>query len=116
MMKKPISPTEHGIAGYVVSGALLALPTLLHFSQPARWTYAGLGTSFLTVEALTMSPAGLKKILPLRLHRKIDIAALAGTALLTATRLVRGDRKALRFHLVLLAVAAANVLLTRYED
>ncbi len=116
MMKKPISPTIHGIADYVISGALLSLPSVLRLAPAARWTYAGLGTGFLAVDALTIAPTGLKKLLPMELHRKVDLGTLAGTALLTATKLIRGDRKAFRFHLVLLAVAAANLLLTRYED
>ena len=115
-MKKPISPTIHGIADYVISGALMSLPSVLGLNPAARWTYAGLGTGFLAVDALSNAPTGLKKLIPMALHRKIDVGALAGTALLTAARLIRGEKKALRFHLVLLAVAAANLLLTNYDE
>lgn len=114
-MKKPVTPTAHGVIDYVFSGVQLAAPTLLGLNSTAARTYGALGAGFTLVNALTDTPAGIKKKIPFTGHQKADIGFLAGMSLLTLTSFIRKDKKALGFHLAFLALAAANYILTDYK-
>jgi len=74
-----------------------------------------LGTGFLTVNALTATPVGLKRAITFKGHQKADGAFLTGLALLTCTSFIRKDKRALAFHLAFLSMAIAHYALTDYD-
>ncbi len=115
VMKKPVTPLQHGIIDYVFSAVLLAAPSLLKLNKNATKTYASLGASFLAGNVLTDTPVGLKPILSFKDHQKTDAAFLAGLAALTFTRMVRKEKKALLFHLGFFAIAVTHYIFTDYN-
>ena len=116
MFQKPVKPLTHGIIDYVFSGVLLAVPSILGMSRGAATTYRVLAAPFLTVDALTDTPAGIRGLLPFRKHKMLDLGFLAGLSLLTFSKFIRKDKRVLRFHLGFLALAAGNYLLTDYRS
>ncbi|WP_129714864.1 hypothetical protein [Pedobacter sp. SYP-B3415] len=115
-MKKQLNAKNHGIVDYVFSGIQLLAPIALGLPKQATQTYLGLGSGFLGVNACSDTPVGLAKKIDFRNHQKADIGFLAGLALLTATPMIRNNKKTLAFHLGFLAMAAANYLLTDYSS
>lgn len=114
-MKKPLTPTGHGIMDYIFAGVQLFLPAALGLNKKAVATYLQNGAAFLTVNALTDTPVGIKKVISLKTHQKIDAAALGTIALLTTSKMIRKDKKALLFHLLYFTAATTNYLLTDYN-
>ncbi len=53
--------------------------------------------------------------MPFKMHRNIDIATLGTMVLLSFTKDYRKDRRAQIFHLSLIAMGVATVLLTDWE-
>lgn len=115
-MKKPVSPTAHGIMDYVISGVELAAAPLLGLNSTAVRTYQALGAGYTLVNALTRTPVGVKKLIPLKTHEKGDLGLVAGVALLTFMPFIRKDKKALLFNLGLVALVALQYVLTDYND
>lgn len=114
-MKKPVSPTAHGIIDYVFSGIQLAAPPLLGVNSGAAITYQAIGSGFTLINALTNTKAGIKPLIPFKTHQKADLGFLAGLSLLSFVRFIRKDKRALRFHLAFLGVALAHYILTDYN-
>ncbi|MBC7743536.1 MAG: hypothetical protein H7096_00370 [Flavobacterium sp.] len=114
-MEKPITLKTHGLIDYALSGVQLFGPMLLGLNNRAGHTYQALGSGFLGINTLTKTSVGIKKLIPIRHHKKADAVFLGGLALLTATSMIRKDRKALGFHLVFLSLATANYFLTDYK-
>ncbi|KAA6439814.1 hypothetical protein FEM33_10665 [Dyadobacter flavalbus] len=115
-MKKPIDAKTHGIIDYVFGGIQLIGPSLAGLNKEARVTYQMLSAAFTGVNVLTDTPVGLKKVLSMKAHQTADITFLAGMAALTASGMIKNDKKALAFHLGLLGLSAVNYLLTDYSD
>lgn len=115
-MNKPVNPRLHGIIDYVFSGVLLAAPSLLKLNSSATKTYASIGASFLVGNALTDTPVGMKPVLSFKDHQKTDATFLAGLAALTATKMVRKEKRALLFHLSFFAIAVSHYILTDYNS
>lgn len=115
MNLKPVKPTLHTVNDYVLSGVLLAAPQNLHLNKKAAATYGVLGAGFLTVNALTNTPAGIKRVLSFKTHQRTDAAFLVSFSMLTLAAAIRKDKKALRFHLIFLAVAVTHYVLTDYN-
>jgi cytosine/uracil/thiamine/allantoin permease len=114
-MKKPVSPTAHGVIDYVFSGIQLAAPPLLGINSGASITYQALGSGITLINALTNTKAGIKHWIPFKAHQKADLGVLAGLSLLSFARIIRRDKKALRFHLIFLGLAVAHYILTDYN-
>ena len=114
-MNKPISPKVHGIIDYAMGGALAVLPSAMGLNPAAVKTYGGLAANFLIVDALTDTPVGVKKVMSCGTHKKADLATLGTLAMMAFAKPFREDRKALAFHLGLLAVTGAQYLLTDYD-
>lgn len=115
-MKKPVSPTAHGIMDYVISGVEMAAAPLLGLNTKATRTYQALGAGYTLINALTKTPVGVKKMIPLKTHQKGDLGLIAGVALLTFVPFIRKDKKALFFNLGLVALVALQYALTDYND
>lgn len=114
-MKRPVSPAAHGIMDYVISGIELAAVPFFGMNSKAVRTYQAIGAGYTLVNALTKTPVGLKKVIPLKVHQKGDLGLLAGLAVLSAVPFIRKDKKALLFTLGFLGVAALQYLLTDYN-
>ena len=114
-MNEPIKSNHHGVIDYVFSGAQVALPLILRMNGKARNTHMGVAGAFSILNALTATRAGVKPLIPLKWHQRADVAFLVGLGLVGFAKFIRGDKKALRFHLGLLATAVANYALTDYN-
>lgn len=114
-MDKPIKPIAHGIFDYLFAGIQLFLPSALNLNKKVVKSYQKKGLGFLAVNALTDTPVGVKKVISLKTHQKIDAVALGGLALMTASKMIRKDKKARLFHLLYFAAATTNFLLTDYD-
>jgi hypothetical protein len=115
-MKKPIDSKTHGIIDYVFGGIQLIGPSLIGMNKEARITYQMLSTAFTGVNVLTDTPVGLKKVISMKGHQTADITFLAGMAALTASSMIKDDKKALTFHLGFLGLALVNYVLTDYSN
>jgi glycine/D-amino acid oxidase-like deaminating enzyme/nitrite reductase/ring-hydroxylating ferredoxin subunit len=115
MNNKPITPTIHGIADYVLAGIQLAGPSALGLNPQLIRTYQALGVSLVAVNALTDTPVAFKPVISFQAHQKVDAGFLLGLSLLTFSSFIRRDKAALRFHLGFLGAATANFLLTDYR-
>ena len=114
-MNKPISPKVHGLIDYAMGGALAVLPATLGLNSAAVKTYGGLAANFLIVDALTDTPVGIKKVMSCGAHKKADLATLGTLALMAFAKPFREDRKALAFHIGLIALTGAQYMLTDYD-
>jgi hypothetical protein len=115
-MKKPVNPHTHGIIDYIFSAIQLAGPTLLKLNDNTKKTYSMLGSGFLATNMLSDTPVGVERIIPFKVHQKIDAAFLGTLSLLTFSRKIKNDKVALAFHLGLLATAVAHYVLTDYDE
>jgi hypothetical protein len=115
-MRKPVSPTLHGAIDYVLTGVMLAAPSLLGLNNKVRNTYLALGSGFGAVDAFTDTGAGIRRLMPFRMHQKLDLSFLAGLSVLSLINPIRKDRRALYFHVAVLATAITHYLLTDYKS
>lgn len=114
-MKKPVSPTVHGIMDYVISGVEMAATPFLGLNTKAARTYQAIGAGYTLVNALTRTPVGVKKLIPLKMHQRGDLGLIAGLAVLSFVPFIRNDRRTLLFHAGLLGIAALEYLMTDYN-
>ncbi|NTS42421.1 hypothetical protein HRG84_16080 [Flavisolibacter sp. BT320] len=115
-MKKPVSPTAHGVIDYVFSAVQAATPFLLSLNPATKKTYAALSTGFTVVNALTNTKAGIKPVIPFRGHQKADVGFLVGLGLLSFAGFIRNDKRSRLFHLAFLGLGLAHYLLTDYKQ
>jgi len=116
MNTKPVTPTLHGTIDYAFSGIQLLAPLALGLGPQMAKTYGALGLGFLGVNAFTDTPAGIRHSISFRNHQRLDLSFLAGLSLLSMVRFIRGNKKALRFHLAFLGLAVAHYVLTDYKS
>ena len=116
MEKKPLTPLHHGIIDYGFAAIQLAGPTLLGLNKKTTKLHALFGAKLLGLTALTDSPTGLKPVIPLKTHRKADLAVLGSLTALTAMKPIYKNRRSLIFHLAVVGLGAASFLLTNYKN
>jgi hypothetical protein len=73
------------------------------------------GTNLAVYNALTDQPLAVKKVIPYKTHYLIDVGNVALLALLTLHKDIRSDKRALRFHLGLIGLAALNILILDWK-
>lgn len=112
MTNKPISPKVHGIIDYAFGTALIFLPSILGLNKKAKKTYRMLGSGTLVYSAITNYHAGLKPLISLDTHRKLDLVTIGTMAAQSFVKGVRTQKRALLFNLAATTIAAASVLLT----
>ena len=96
-MRKPISPTLHGVIDYLAVPLLLAAGPLSGFKGlPAEMT-STLAGIVLVIAAATAYPPGLVKMIPMRIHLVID--AVLGIGLIASPYVLHfsGDTRACYF-------------------
>ena len=116
MMNKPIQARGHGIIDYLFAAVQLGVPSALGLNPRFTKAYALLGTGFLTINALTDTPVGIKRVISLKGHQRADALFLTGLAALTLAGFIRRKPAARSFHLLFLGTAVANYLLTDYDS
>ena len=115
-MRKPFGAKAHCFIDYGFAALQIALPKVLGLNKKATERSQMLGISVLAYSVLTKSSVALKHAIPFKVHKWLDVASLATLALTTLAPDVRKDKKALAFHLGLLALGATAVTLTDWND
>ena len=114
-MKKPVSPAMHSAIDYALGGALMTIPAAIGMNDKTAANYRKLAVGVSSLTAMTDTPAGIKKMVPLKVHQMMDAGLLAGLALATAAKGLRRDKKAMIFHLSVIGMLAMNYMLTDYN-
>ena len=115
MSMRFISPGVHGVLDYAVAAGLIGVPLALDFaasSVASAVLSISAGAGLTVYSLLTNYSAGLRKLIPWRVHLTLD--ALAAVALLAAPFLVGFGGAARTFYVtvavaVLFVVAATRV-------
>lgn len=107
-----ISPRLHGLLDYAVAGALISVPLLLDFaasSLAAAVISVAAGIGLTLYSLLTDYSAGIRKLIPWRVHLTLD--AVAAVALLAAPFVLGFGGVARGFYLTV-AIAVLTVVAT----
>jgi len=115
MKKKPITPAVHGLIDYAYAIALYVAPGLIGCNKKTVSLFRGLAIEVFLYGAITRQPVALFPLIPMRVHKLIDVANLSGMAVLTGYQGVRKNRKALVFNLGMVALGITSVLLTQWR-
>ncbi len=115
MNTKPVSPKVHGIIDYGFSAALLIFPRVLKLSSKAKRLYTVTALSTLLYSAFTDYPPALKRVIPLGMHHKIDIENVKALALATIYPSLFLNKRALYFHIGIIAAAILAISLTDWD-
>jgi hypothetical protein len=75
-MTKPITPRIHGLIDYGLLAANLVVPRLLGGSSKAQAVFGAFGAAEGSVNALTQQPLAVRKLIPFRVHRLIDLSSV----------------------------------------
>ena len=67
-MRKPISPTMHGVIDYTTSTTLAALALALGFPKPATQLFEGLAAGYTGLSSITDYPLSAKRMVPFKAH------------------------------------------------
>lgn len=111
-----ISARFHGFLDYAVAGALIGAPILLDFaaaSVPAAAISIGAGLGLVAYSLLTDYSAGVRDLIPWRVHLTLD--AVAAFALLAAPSLFGFGGIAQGFYVTVALPVLAVVVTTRLE-
>lgn len=114
---KFIGPKLHGALDYAVAVALIAVPLLFDFaatSAAALWIAVAGGGALFVYSLFTDYSAGVRAVIPFRVHLKLD--AIAGAALLAAPYLFAFAGTARLFYLVVGAADLVVVLCSRTDE
>ena len=103
-----IRPSVHGVLDYLVALALIAVPLVADFgrvSPAAAGISIAAGTGLALYSLLTDYAAGLRRVIPWRLHLRLDAAAAVVLAAVPIVLDLDGGLRAF-----FLAVAVADLL------
>lgn len=112
-----ISPRIHGALDYAVASALVGVPLLLDFaasSFPAAFISIGAGIGLFVYSLLTDYSAGIRGLIPWRVHLTLD--AVAGVALLAAPFALGFGGIARGFYVTVALAVLAVVATTRLDS
>jgi hypothetical protein len=112
---KKINRREHALADYGFTLIQWLVPEIAGVNKNAVYLYRVLGTNLAVYNALTDQPLAVKKVIPYKTHYRIDVGNVGLLALLTLHKSIRNDKRALRFHLGLVALAMLNILITDWN-
>lgn len=112
MNTKIISPKTHGLIDYALVASLLTLPAIFGFSKKVKKLYTVEALLLLGYVAITDHPAAIKRLIPFKLHGKIDPFNVGQFALQTCFKSFLKDRRAMAFNIGFTLVAGTVVALT----
>ena len=114
-MRKPISPTMHGVLDYSTVAAVATLPRMLNVPPNARRLFDSLAAGYTGISAMTSYPLGVKPLIPFKAHGASEIAI---GALLPAMPWLLGfseNRAARNLCFALTAITAVVAVLTDWN-
>lgn len=114
-MDKPISPTAHSALDYALGATLLTAPHLLGLSRRARVFFGVFGALATAVNALTDTPLSVRRVIPFRTHRLIDLATDPVYLTVPVLSGIVRERRAAGLWLATTAVLAGQVALTDWD-
>jgi len=114
-MRKPITPRRHGAIDYGFLVIALVGPSLLGLSGTARVLFAALGLVQGTLNAFTDHPLALKRIVPFRVHGRLELGGVPVYFLLPILVGAVDETRALVFYLVAGALLLAVFVLTDWK-
>ena len=112
---KLLNRKGHALADYGLTLVQWLIPEIVGVNKNAVYLYRVLGTNLAIYNTLTDQPLAIKKVIPCKSHYRIDLGNVALLALLTLHKNMRTDKRALRFHLGLVTLAALNILFTDWS-
>ncbi|MBC7785795.1 MAG: hypothetical protein H7144_18360 [Burkholderiales bacterium] len=115
MAMRPFGPKAHGVADWVFMAAQIVVPRLLGLSPRARLIATAFGAVTGVVNSLTRQPFGIKPVMSLRTHGKLETPLIPAMVAVPLIAGVLGDRRARRYFLPVFAIACVNYLLTDYN-
>lgn len=115
MKKNPINPGLHGLVDYAFAAVLFAVPRLIGCNKKTVKLYRGLALEVFLYGAMTRQPFALLPMIPMKVHKVIDMANLSGLTLLTAYKGIRKKPEAVAFNLGMVALGITTVLLTQWR-
>ncbi len=116
MNTKPISATTHGIIDYVYAAMLLTVPNILGLNKKAKFLYAIDALNVLSYSTSTNYALGVRKYIPFKVHKHLDIDNTKALLLATLYKPIRKEKKTLCFHLSMIAAASVVIALTNWND
>jgi hypothetical protein len=111
--RRPITPALHGLLDYGLAAGNLVLPSVLGMSGRARGVFAAFGLVQGAVDAVTVQPYAVRPIVPLAVHKMVD---LGSAPVFAAVPLLTGVAREPRARFYWLAVGAALVAMFVLTD
>lgn len=115
-MKKPISPTVHGILDYATVATAASVPRLMGFPKRATMAADMLAGGYGVLSSMTDYPLGAKRVIPFRGHGLAEAAVGLAVPMLPWALGFAQDRSARNFFLGLTAVTFVVAALTDWSD
>ena len=115
MKYKPITPAMHGLGDYAFAIALLTVPALLNANKKTVQLYRLIALEVLLYGTLSKHRFAIKPLIPLHIHRNIDIGNVVGMALLNSYSKIRNNKQVFSFNLTMLGTALVNVCFTDWK-
>ncbi len=112
---QPIKATAHGVIDYGFFALMTTGPVLAGVSPRLRALSWGVAATQGTINALTDHPVALRRIIPLRIHGWLELAAAPAVIALPPLNGAVSDRRSRTAWLTVLALLATNYTLTDYE-
>jgi hypothetical protein len=115
-MKKPISPTMHGVMDYATVAVTAAVPRLMKFPTRATRAADALAGGYGALAGMTDYPLGARRIVPFKGHGLAEAAVGLALPMLPWALGFAKDRAARNFFLGLTAVTFVVAALTDWSE
>lgn len=115
MKSKPITSGTHNLTDYAFGIALMTIPKLIGADASATKIYRLLALQIFLYSAFTKQPYALKPLIPMPVHRKIDVGNLTLLGLLHLYRKINANKRTSLFNLGMIALGITTVLLTDWK-
>ena len=115
-MKSPITASSHGVLRHVITGLKIALPLAMKINGKSRNQHLAIVGALSVLKFISPSGSNGNNIISEKSHKKADQAFLLGLGLVGVYNLIKGDKKALKLHLGVLASAVVNYAMNDYEE
>ena len=114
-MKKPISPTMHGVIDYATVATTATLPRLLGFPRHAEQACYALAGGYGGLSSVTNYPLAVKRKVPFKVHGMAEAAVGLALPFLPWMLGFAKHRPARNFFLGLTALTAVTAALTDWN-
>ncbi|WP_256003504.1 hypothetical protein [Pedobacter deserti] len=115
MNSRPISKTAHGLIDYAFAAALFSVPKAIGCKPKTVNLYRGIAAEVFLYGAMSKHKLAPLPLIPMKVHKVIDIVNLSMLSLLTSYKGIRKNPKAVCFNLTMVAMGITAVLLTRWK-